>query len=448
MEAVVRQSITDKIINFLFAAWPSETQGHRAIRYKSGHTEGQHTSGFPLLSLAEPPVPNDTKAIKEAEVIKSLINQTIEEGGAFSLWRMPKSDEKVLFICNSGITELDEINLEESKPGFVFAPFQPNQKKIFLKADLVYKFKAGEPIEAPETYLAKVTKLEDADLQEKRIKYYTSKQQSQKLADYEQLVQRGIQQIEAGVLEKIVPSRFKELPLPESFDLIHAFDTLCTKHQNAMVSLFSSPTTGTWLGATPELLVSIDSDFKFKTHAIAGTLPYSPNMDVKSVAWTQKEIEEQALVCRYIISCFKKIRLREYLEQGPKTVVAGNVMHLKTDYEVDMKEVNFPQLGSVMLKLLHPTSAVCGMPLEASIKFLKEHEGYDREFYSGFLGPVNYQSESSIFVNIRCMQLLEDKARLYAGAGVTIDSLPEKELEETEIKMKNMLGILTSTELK
>jgi isochorismate synthase len=225
-------------------------------------------------------------AIKEASAIKNLIYQTLEEGGAFSLWRMPKSEEKVLFICISGTTELDEINLEESKPGFVFAPFQPDQKKIFLKADLVYKFKAGELVEAPDSYQNKSIKSEGNDLSEKKIKYYTSKQQHQKSSDYKQLVQQGIQQIEAGVLEKIVPSRFKEVPLPESFDLIQAFDTLCTKHPNAMVSLFSSPTTGTWLGATPELLVSIDSNSKFKTHALAGTLPYSPDMDLKSVAWT------------------------------------------------------------------------------------------------------------------------------------------------------------------
>jgi isochorismate synthase len=441
MEVVVRQSITDKIISFFLAAWPSEAQGHRAVG-------SRHQSHIPFRaptmppSLAEPPAPNDTETIKEAEVIKSLISQTLAEGGAFSLWRMPRSEEKVLFICNSGTTELDEVNLEESKSGFVFAPFQPDQKKVFLKADLVYKFKAGKLVEAPDSYQNKSIKSEGVDLPEKKIKYYTSKQQQQKTSDYKQLVQLGIQQIEAGVLEKIVPSRFKEVPLPESFDLTQAFNTLCTKHPKAMVSLFSSPATGTWLGATPELLVSIDSNSKFRTHALAGTLPYSPGMDLKSVAWTQKEIEEQALVCRYIINCFKKIRLREYLEQGPKTVVAGNVMHLKTDYEVNMKEVNFPQLGSIMLKLLHPTSAVCGMPLEASIQFLKEHEGYDREFYSGYLGPINYQSESSIFVNLRCMQLLEDKARLYAGAGVTIDSVPEKELEETEIKMKSMLGVL------
>ncbi len=168
-------------------------------------------------------------------------------------------------------------------------------------------------------------------------------------------------------------------------------------------------------------------------------------MDVRSVAWTQKDIEEQALVCRYIISCFKKIRLREYVETGPKTVVAGNLLHLKTDYDVDMTATGFPQLGSIMLKLLHPTSAVCGMPLQNALDFLAKEEKYDREFYSGFIGPVNIDSESHIYVNLRCMQILKDKkAQLYAGAGVTSDSIPEKEWEETEIKMNTLLNVIQS----
>ncbi|MCU0369328.1 MAG: chorismate-binding protein, partial [Cyclobacteriaceae bacterium] len=120
-----------------------------------------------------------------------------------------------------------------------------------------------------------------------------------------------------------------------------------------------------------------------------------------------------------------------------------NVMHLKTEYEVDMLATNFPQLGSVMLKLLHPTSAVCGMPYEAALDFLKNQEGYDREFYSGFLGPIQIKNESHIYVNLRCMQLFNKFVRLYAGAGVTIDSIPEMEMEETEIKMQNLQKLIT-----
>ncbi|MCX8492225.1 MAG: chorismate-binding protein [Cyclobacteriaceae bacterium] len=388
-------------------------------------------------------VVGDHVILSEEVAIKTTISQRLMEGGSFSLWRMPASTEKVLFICNSGVVELDEVSVEDSEPGFVFAPFQPNQKKLFLKAEMVFAFKENGEIETAHPVLHPDEQSSAHRQNEKKIHFSKNKSTSKNPANYQEVVAKGIQQIEDGILDKIVPSRYKEVNLPEAFDLIEAFETLCKKHPLAFVSIFSSPQSGTWLGATPELLVSVDRESKFRTHALAGTLHYSPEVDLKSVAWTQKEIEEQAMVSRYIINCFKKIRVREYQEHGPKTIVAGNVMHLKTDYVVDMKEINFFQLGSVMLKLLHPTSAICGMPLEPSLKFLSEHEGYNREFYSGYLGALNFHGESSIFVNLRCLQVLEHTVRFYAGAGVTIDSIPSKEMEETEMKMMNLLTLLT-----
>ena len=123
---------------------------------------------------------------------------------------------------------------------------------------------------------------------------------------------------------------------------------------------------------------------------------------------------------------------------------AGGLLHLRTDYRVDLEAVNFPQLGSVMLKLLHPTSAVCGMPKESASKFLKDHEDFDREFYSGYIGPVNIRAETSIYVNLRCAKINESKGILYAGAGVTRDSNPEKEWLETELKMSTIKEVLLS----
>jgi isochorismate synthase len=204
----------------------------------------------------------------------------------------------------------------------------------------------------------------------------------------------------------------------------------------------SCPESGTWIGASPEVIVGLEDNTIFKTVALAGTKTFQDGINLKTVAWTQKEIEEQALVERYIISCFKKIRLREYDEQGPKTVVAGNLLHLKSEFTVDMKATNFPQLGSVMLQLLHPTSAVCGMPLEPALKFLKEHEGYDRQYYAGYLGPVNFNNQTNLFVNLRCMQLQDQQALLYAGAGITIDSDPEEEWNETELKLNTLLKVI------
>ena len=117
-------------------------------------------------------------------------------------------------------------------------------------------------------------------------------------------------------------------------------------------------------------------------------------------------------------------------------------MHLCSDYTVDTKAINFPDLGTVMLELLHPTSAVCGMPKMAALEFIQSHENYDREFYSGFLGPVNVENETNLFVNLRCTKIQNRTATLYAGGGITEDSIPEKEWQETELKCQTMLAVL------
>jgi isochorismate synthase len=77
------------------------------------------------------------------------------------------------------------------------------------------------------------------------------------------------------------------------------------------------------------------------------------------------------------------------------------------------------------------------------MEFLRANEGYDRQFYSGFLGPVNFRNESHIYVNLRCFQIQHKKAVVYAGAGVTIDSVPENEWEETEMKLDTLSTFFT-----
>ena len=381
--------------------------------------------------------------LAERDLLPILIHDSLENGNAITLWRMPDSNEKHLLICSEGVNQVDKIILEDSKTGFVFAPFDNRRKKVFFRGDLILTFKNGtlESDNLPERYVRKPDFAGKAETI--RDGRFPALPVSPSISnDYLTLVKKSVETIKTGVLEKVVPSRFKEFELPEEFDVIKIFHKLCDAYPDAMVSLVSSEETGTWLGATPELIVSLDEQSQFRTAAVAGTKLHRPGMDLKSVAWTEKEIEEQALVSRYIVNCFNKIRLTDYEEHGPRTSVAGNLLHLKTEYNVDLKAVDFPQLGSVMLDLLHPTSAVCGMPLEKAQEFLKAHEGYDRQFYSGYLGPVNFKKESHMFVNLRCLQLFPKKAIVYAGAGVTIDSIPEKEWEETEMKFDTLLSVI------
>jgi isochorismate synthase len=384
---------------------------------------------------------------REEELFQILLSHAREHNYSFALWRLPNTQTTNLIISFTS-TAVTDTSLEELPEGFIFSAFDKQKQSYFLKADLSFSFSNGlltepkNPTEiSSQNWLQEVVSKTSGKQTKMPFAKNNRTNNSADRSTFEQMVRLSIQRIEEGVFEKIVPSRSKLINLPDSFDAIEAYQKLCYAYQNAMVSFISIPTIGMWLGATPELLVAVEDRTVFKTVALAGTKAFEEGVNLKSVTWTQKEIEEQALVSRYIINNFKKIRLREFEEHGPKTVVAGNLLHLKTEFSVDMKATNFPQLGSVMLNLLHPTSAVCGMPLEASLEFLQQQEGYDREFYSGYLGPVNVGSAINIFVNLRCMQLFEGQAIVYAGAGVTIDSVPEHEWEETEMKLNTLLNV-------
>lgn len=402
--------------------------------------------------------------------IENLWKIALSDGLPIALWRLPKTTEKQLIIDLSGHTSKVKVNLEELPFGFVMSPFEGESS--FLKGDLYYRFDTDnqeivdnfqDKLVEKEVFEKKFLALDnDFDfinsaekiINQKPIKNgnFHNEHSIYNEMVFAEMVSNAINAIDRGEVKKVVLSRTKSITLSETFEAVKAFKELCDSYPNAFVSLVYLPDYECfWLGATPETLVSVDYNGIFRTMSLAGTQSaigeHGENLSAGEIRWSHKEIEEQAYVSRYIIECFKKIRLREYHESGPKTVQAGNLMHLRTDYMVDTKEVNFPQLGTVMLELLHPTSAVCGMPKAAALKLIAKQELHAREFYSGFLGPVNVQEENHIFVNLRTMKIQGNEATFYAGCGITEDSNPKKEWYETEMKIDTLAKVLFDTQI-
>ena len=407
---------------------------------------------------------NKNTNIPAPDIFRGFFKTAQEFHLPVAAWQLPYRNEQHVIIDLSGEAKTIIPEIEILPAGFIFHPFQPgispdNQlQALFLKADIHYStqqhaglsasFTASNPLFTDKITQSLLTHLEknaEMSIPEPYAAEHENLKETTK-ENFTSMVGQAIKEIEKSSFYKVVPARQKLIDLPASFDAVGTFFRLCDAYPQAFVSLISIPGIGTWVGASPETLISTfpgeNGGKFFRTVALAGTQPMQPGGRLADAAWRQKEIEEQALVSRYIINCFKKIRLREYEEIGPRTVSAGNLMHLKSTYTVDMNAVNFPDLGSVMLSLLHPTSAVCGMPKAPALDFLLRNEGFDRSFFSGFLGPVNFQDETHLYVNLRCMQLLKQQALLYAGAGVTADSDPEKEWQETEIKMNTLLNVM------
>jgi len=380
----------------------------------------------------------------QEDFLDRKLHEALCGGHQIAVWKSPKSNTIQLILDRTEKIKKVDLELDTLPEGFIAHTFtqEEDNKAYFLKASDYFKLELALPyIEDNDTTF------NSCQLSSTQIKHEIRKflqvngknekdhqpYRSTKKEDFINLVKKGISTINTSDMAKVVPARLKKVVLIEEFDLTKTFLELCKAYSNAFVNFFHIPGVGTWLGATPEILIKTEGNY-FYTMALAGTQKAQGDNPIKNAAWTQKEIEEQALVSRYIVNNFKKIRLREYEENGPKTVLAGNLLHLRSDFRVDMQATNFPQLGAVMLKLLHPTSAVCGTPKEIAMEFIQKHEKFDRSFFSGFIGPVNIESQTSIYVNLRTAQFINNEVILYAGAGVTEDSDPEKEWEETSLK--------------
>ncbi len=385
-----------------------------------------------------------------------LYQAALAKGMPFAIWRQPGQRVQHLILDDIGQAYRGPLDLEKGPSGFAVGPFiNPDLEQThFIKARYHYTsiIASSSWHPSPETpsldaYTLRTwagllsEQTSQAASASPKLGLPSADLQSPESQQYQALVQRGRQAIMEGHFQKVVLSRVQNFPYPEGFEAIQHYHKLQQAYPLAFCYLFYLPGVGIWAGASPETLISIEQDRIFRTVSLAGTQPYQ-DIPLSEVAWKQKEIEEQAMVSRYIINCFKKIRLREFEEAGPKTVVAGNLLHLKTFFKVDMVDTNFPELGTVMLRLLHPTSAVCGMPKDTAQAFIQAEEGYPRDFYSGFLGPVNMNGNSHLFVNLRCMQLCQDTIQIYAGAGITQDSHPDREFVETALKMETMLQVL------
>ena len=79
----------------------------------------------------------------------------------------------------------------------------------------------------------------------------------------------------------------------------------------------------------------------------------------------------------------------------------------------------------------------------SSFEYIVEHERYDREFYSGYIGLIQ-GNEREYYVNLRSSQLFKDVIYIYVGGGITATSQAHKEWKETELKSSTILNALTS----
>ena len=349
----------------------------------------------------------------------------------YAIYRLPHETHATLVQQTEGepaeLLSCTELN---GKRGFVVAPFEVrnDQPILLIRPDIVKRIPVAE---LPAIRLPVQKAVTQGNMQptsvagEKSAMYY-----SIDFANFHS-------QLQQGSFRKIVLSRCADEQIENALSPVDLFCRACSLYPRMFISLVHTAKSGCWLQATPEILLEGRDDGTWCTIALAGTMKLEGEQlqgEGESVSWSTKNIQEQRYVATYIAECLEQFT-NDFHEEGPYTVRAADLVHLRSDFTFTL-----PEHGGIgdLLHTLHPTPAVCGLPKRETFRFIIRNEHTPRRYYSGFAGMLDPERETHLYVSLRCMNLEGNCCHLYAGGGLLKDSVLEQEWQETEAKLETM----------
>lgn len=373
-----------------------------------------------------------------------------------AIYRLPYDDHCTVVYQDEGEPEqLSSLTDLNGRSGFVVAPFQISPSTPLL---LIH------PITTSYTRVCDLRQIElrfasyhptfcvktDSDLTQNATQFDKRRNPTDtERVNYDIDFANFHAQLANGSYRKLVLSRCQAIESETQSEPIALFQQACQRYPRLFIALVSTPQSGTWLTATPEILLDNPGGNEWRTIALAGTMRLEGDElkgEGEHLNWSVKNIQEQRYVATYIAECLEQFT-HEFREEGPRTVRAAHLVHLRSDFTFTL--FNNARVGD-LLQALHPTPAVCGLPKREALDFIINNECTPRQYYSGFMGPLNLPAHAPhsssvtthLYVSLRCMQILAHEYRLYAGGGLLKDSVAEQEWQETEAKMQTMRNLI------
>ncbi len=262
---------------------------------------------------------------------------------------------------------------------------------------------------------------------------------------WHELVESAQTSISSGSFQKVVPARHLKVQAQRRFDPRQLMSTLSYLYPSSVL-LATHMGKSIFVSATPERLCRSEGN-TIICDAIAGTVQRSAleqaDRDLANFLLTDlKSRHEHDLVIEDITSSLRPLCTLLNHQEQPHLIRLRNLQHLWTVITGQLKpKTNLLQIAAN----LHPTAAVNGFPGAAAGRWLNANEPFDRGWYAGAAGWIDCQGDGELAVLLRCALLDQDRADLFAGAGITAGSDADREFAETELKFGVMLEALENS---
>ena len=268
-------------------------------------------------------------------------------------------------------------------------------------------------------------------------------------AEFAELVIGLKQEIAAGELFQIVPSRTFRAPCREPLDALEALSSA----EGESYRFYVQDAGFTLLGASPETSVRLTregSAMAVEIRPIAGTRPRGSTTDEDSRLEAELRLDQKEQAEHVMLVDLARNDIARISEPGTCRVAKlldverhSKVMHLVSSVTGRLRGGldAFDALAACL-----NVGTLSGAPKIRATELLRTVEEQRRGPYGGALGWINGAGEMDTAVIIRSALVQDGVASVRAGAGVVHDSDPQAEAEETRRKASALLAVLAGAE--
>lgn len=201
------------------------------------------------------------------------------------------------------------------------------------------------------------------------------------------------------------------------------------------------------VGASPEALVTITGR-EAVMHPIAGSRPRSENAQIDSALAEELLADRKEQSEHLMLVDLARNDLLKVCE--PKSLAVtefmqihrfSHIMHLVSTVRGELR----PEATPVeVFRATFPAGTLSGAPKPRALELIHELEPSNRGLFGGVVGYFDFAGNADLAIAIRTALIRDGIARVQAGAGIVLDSIPESEYAETEAKATVVLRAIAA----
>lgn len=263
-------------------------------------------------------------------------------------------------------------------------------------------------------------------------------------ASWVRAVERALARIEKGAVSKVVLAREQTVVAEGGLDPVRVALHLWREDPDSHVFLLEPEPGHALVGAAPETIASVQGG-AFHATAVAGSIARGRTEKergalARALLESSKDRREHRLCVEDLVGRLGDRAGAVRVDEEPHVLTLSAIQHLETAIDATLKpgETALSVLGA-----LHPTPAVCGLPRDRALAFLRQEEPFQRGWYAGPVGWFDGEGNGVFVPALRCAVGDGGEWRLFAGAGIVLGSDPVQEWYETRIKFQPVLRALS-----